>query len=215
MSQNFQAKGIILTKNLWRNQDLQCWLLLSNGMKSFQTFYGGKGGGSLSKGSSLELGFCLDLSWFPRKKLEFQLHYFHQNWRKHYGSIYLLTWMLACFKELAPEFNGHLEYTEFQFQYALLASLIFHGDLYLKDHSFNQTFQNTVLGIFLGKWLLQSGHDLPPVLLTSEHKGTYLALYQNKTPECLLNLHFQTEEIILTWNHFKKITSIEFLALPN
>ncbi len=126
--------GILLSKVLFKERDILATLLLKNGQKIKVVFYGGAGGGSKKKGSTLELGYSLKVELVarpPKEGLftakEWSVHWAHKFIRSDHQAFYLLCLFLEIIDhtselqvEIFDEFEERL--------YLVLSNALFYLD---------------------------------------------------------------------------------------
>ena len=93
ISMRVKIEGIILAKNLFKERDLICRLLLRNGKQVSVLCYGGQGGGRRMKSSLIELGHLLSL----------EISRFRRNHQGMYSSReYSLVWHHRYLRKPSP-----------------------------------------------------------------------------------------------------------------
>lgn len=103
-------EGILIHKTNYRDRDIIGKLLLRSGKVIDVYFYGGRGGGKQQKGSILELGYMLKVTFAPKRKKgitamdiakEWSLIWEAKNIRKNFHAFYLLNFIFELTAKIA------------------------------------------------------------------------------------------------------------------
>jgi recombinational DNA repair protein (RecF pathway) len=107
-------EGILIRKTNYRDRDIIGKLLLRSGKVIDVYFYGGRGGGKLQKGSILEIGYMLKVTFAPKRKKgitamdiakEWSLIWESKNIRKNFHAFYLLNLIFELTAKIAISFD--------------------------------------------------------------------------------------------------------------
>lgn len=109
-----KINGLLISKMKYRERDILGRVLLRNGKKVSVIFYGGAGGGTKKRSTSLEIGFLLDIELQHMreqkeaniyKTREWSLAWEHNSVRIDYKKFYLLCFFVELINIVAPEEN--------------------------------------------------------------------------------------------------------------
>lgn len=132
-------KAIILNKIKFKEKDIICQLLIENGATVSCLFYGGAGGSSSKRKSSIiEVGHVLDITFNQAKKdivsdlltaKEYQLKWSYKNIRNNYQAFCTLSFYLELMSKLARPINqDELEIIHHEELFTILSNAIFYLD---------------------------------------------------------------------------------------
>jgi recombinational DNA repair protein (RecF pathway) len=189
-----KVEGIILSKTPFKDRHLICRVLLRSGEKISAIFYGGQGGGTKKKSSSLELGHLVKLELTRAKATaqifsvkEWTLSWHHNEIRKNHKAFYILCFFLEVSDKVVVEANLFDDHYDDSSKRGSMFKVLSNGIFYLEKRALSTKDDFSVdLFIFLSKTLIEqgvfpershcvlSGHDLAEVsemALLSEQGG--------------------------------------------
>lgn len=141
-------EGILIHKTNYRDRDIIGKLLLRSGKVIDVYFYGGRGGGKQQKGSILELGYMLKVTFAPKRKKgitamdiakEWSLIWEAKNIRKNFHAFYLLNFLFELTAKIAigydEDSDSHIDDQVGLFK--IISNSLYHLDVACIDQSIN------------------------------------------------------------------------------
>lgn len=159
-----KVEGIILSKTPFKDRHLVCRLLLRNGERISAIFYGGQGGGTKKKSSSLELGYLVKVELTRAKPnssifsvKEWTLSWHHKQIRENHRAFYLLCSFLEVSDKLTVDANLFDSLYEEQVLRDSMFKVLSNSIFFLEKRVQEKKPISNDLFIFLGKTLIDQG----------------------------------------------------------
>jgi DNA repair protein RecO len=159
-----KIEGIVISKTPYDERHIIANLLLRSGRKVSVIFYGGRGGGSKQKSSTIELGFMLSVELRNTNKnseiysaKEWNLIWHHDHIRNNHQAFYLMCFFLEVMSRISPVVNLHDYHEEDKEMIGLFSTLS--NSIVLLEKSLTETefFPHSHSVIFFIKLFLNTG----------------------------------------------------------
>lgn len=216
-------EGIVLKKNIYQDRHLMTTLLLRNGVKKDVLFYGGRGGGKKNKPSTIEIGYLVQTELKTQVKTilsssDWKALWMHQNVRKNYQSLYLVTFFCELINMSAM--YGEIEEQQDLSYFNLLSNALVTIDKYKE---LNEQVIDQFLSLFLARMIFHQGiyPDLTRCILCAKgitnnqvlfniHEGGFCCISCTDIPKSDYAFYLFFNEVKI--KNFKELESLSSMS---
>jgi len=206
------TKAMVLSKKVFKDRHLISDVLLEDGSKKTVLFFGGQGGGTKSKPSTVEIGFALNLSLKENKKStiyncnDWTVLWRHLCIENNYKAYFLLNFFSEIINNVS--FEDMNETSEIGELYTIFSNACFYLDKSLEADNF-EMYRSTFM--FFGKLLYSLGifPDIQNCIICKEalEVGTYFNVLEGgfECSKCS-DFHHPSEVFI----NLRKVMNVPF-----